>query len=70
MTRKELVERLFGDVRNSGLSLNEQMMAITGLRTRMDRFRASPSGRQKKDFAPLTRPSGKVMGKQKSQPKD
>ena len=69
MKRDQLKEQIINLCEESGLSVSDKVSALRAALTRvqMNVGAATPA---KKSFKPLTRPSGNVMGKQKSQPKE
>lgn len=69
MTREELKSQIIELCDNSGLSLNDKVSAVRAAMTRVQMNVGTKSATPK--FAgPLLRPGGKMMGKQKSQPKE
>lgn len=69
MTRAELKQQIVELCEASGLSVGEKAAAVRSALTTVQ-LNVSLGLHARKDFSPLTRPSGKVMGKQKREAKD
>lgn len=69
MNRAELKQQIVELCEGSGLSVSEKVAAVRSALTTVQLNVGLPPA-PAKSFKPLTRPSGKMMGKQKSQPKE
>ena len=72
MKRTELEEQIISVCKDSGLTPREILTALSRARQRLEKgiTEVSVSAPLKKDYKPLSRPGGKFMGKQRSQPKE
>lgn len=68
MNRAELKQQIVALCEGSGLPVNERVAAVRAALTTVQ-LNVGLAPAQAKSFKPLVRPSGKMMGKQKREPK-